>query len=149
MASLKSGYFPSPLPVNPPSGWPNKLQFSSVRPKSAQIPELKSVIYSKDGMANAEIYSFSGTSNPEAALNYLNQYLSSYGGGLQYQKSGSAGGFDVYNGNTTIPNVVSINWVAAFKSQGNNKLVALILGANSQSGNKYQSTITNILNTLQ
>jgi len=86
-------------------------------------------------MANAEVYSFSGTNSPEAALNYLNQYVSSaYGGGLQYQKSGSAGGYQVYNGNTSIPNVISINWVAAFKPQGNNKLAGLILGTNAQSG---------------
>lgn len=124
-----------------PSSW-------SVRPKSAQIPELKTVIYSRDGMANAEIYSFSGTNSPEAALNYLNQYVSNYGGGMQFQKSGASGGYEVYNGVTTVPNVVAINWVAAFKPQGNG-LVGLLLGANSQSGTKYQSTIMNILNTLQ
>ena len=144
-STVPSGYkaYNGVLKFAYPSSW-------SVKAKSAQIPELKTVIYSRDGMANAEVYSFSGTNSPEAALNYLNQYVSSaYGGGLQYQKSGSAGGYQVYNGNTSIPNVISINWVAAFKPQGNNKLAGLILGTNAQSGNKYQSTISNILNTLQ
>ena len=118
-------------------------------PRNAQfMPQLKHLIANNNNSAFVEVYSFAGYQSPQQALAAYQQYISGFGGYLQYQQAGvTIPGYEIYNGQTTAGGQV-INWMAALKTTGNG-VVGISSGANSATGNQYQSTVLNIINSLQ
>lgn len=118
-------------------------------PRNAQfLPQLKDLIANNNNSAFVEVYNFSGYQSSQQALDAYQQYISGYGGYLQYQQAGvTNSGYEIYNGQTTLNGQV-INWMAAFKSTGNG-VVGISSGANSATGTRFQSTVLQIINSLQ
>ncbi len=116
-------------------------------PRNAQsMPQLKYLIANSNNSAYVEVYQFQGYSNPTQALYAIQQYVSNYGASLQFKATGNARGYTLYSGQTTY-NGGGINWVAAFKATGSG-VVGIATGANLVTGNTYQSTIMNIINSI-
>ena len=139
-----AGYslYQGPVTFAYPSSW-------KIAPGNAQfIPQLKHLIANSNNTAYVEVYNFSGYSNGEQALATIRQYIANYGGYLQYQHAGKTNsGYDIFSGQTSV-NGQSINWMAAWKNTGNG-ITGIAAGANSTTGTQYQSTVLNIINSLQ
>ena len=139
-----AGYslYQGPVTFAYPSSW-------KIAPGNAQfIPQLKHLIANSSNTAYVEVYNFSGYSNGEQALATIRQYIANYGGYLQYQHAGKTNsGYDIFSGQTSV-NGQSINWMAAWKNTGNG-ITGIAAGANSTTGTQYQSTVLNIINSLQ
>lgn len=118
-------------------------------PRNAQfMPQLKHLIANNDNTAYVEVYQFNGYSHPEQALGAIQQYISNFGGMVQYSPAGQTNnGYSLYSGTTAVGGY-SINWVAALKATGNG-VVGIVSGANSATGSQYQSTVTKVINSLQ
>ena len=115
---------------------------------AAFLPQLRDLIANSSNMAYTEVYSFDGYSNSQQALGTIQQYIANYGGYMQYRAAGqTSAGYDIYSGQTSM-NGQSINWMAALKRTSGG-VVGIVAGANSATGNQYQSTILNIINSLQ
>ncbi|MBS1511941.1 MAG: hypothetical protein JST86_13925 [Bacteroidetes bacterium] len=111
------------------------------------VPQSRYVFANKNNNADVEVYSFPGYNNPEQALVSINRWVNQFGYSLQYQSTGQARGYTVYNGQTTSGNA-GITWMAAFKATGSG-VVGIAVGANMNTGTTYHQTISTILNTLQ
>lgn len=115
---------------------------------SYMMPQLKHQFANSSNTAFLEVYQFNGISNPAQALYAIQQYLSQYGGSLQFSASGqTASGYALYSGQSFYNGVV-LNWIAAFKSTGNG-VSGISVGATSNTGSKYQSTAQKIINSLR
>ncbi len=125
-----------------PSSW------RMLQKNQGSMPQVKHLFASRDNNAYIEVYNFQGYNNPDQAMYAIQQFVASFGGTLQYQRSGQTNnGYIVYNGSTYYDQG-GLNWVAAFKQTGNG-VAGLAIGANAVTGTRYQSTVMNILNTLQ
>lgn len=125
-----------------PSSW-------KIMPRNPQfMPQLKHLIANNNNSAFVEVYSFPGYQSAQQALAAYQQYITGFGGYLQYQQAGvTNSGYEIYNGQTTAGGQV-INWMAALKTTGNG-VIGISSGANSATGTQYQSTVLNIINSLQ
>lgn len=125
-----------------PSSW-------KILPRNPQfLPQLKHLIANSNNSAFVEVYNFAGYQHPQQALALYNQYINGFGGSIQYQQAGvTNSGYEIYNGQTALNGQV-INWMAAFKRTGNG-VVGISSGANSSTGTRFQSTVLNIINSLQ
>lgn len=125
-----------------PSGW-------KIMPRNAQfLPQLKHLIANSGNSAFVEVYNFAGYQNAQQALATYQQYIANFGGYIQFQQAGvTNSGYEIYNGQTSLNGQV-INWMAAFKATGNG-VVGISSGANSATGTRFQSTVLNIINSLQ
>jgi hypothetical protein len=112
------------------------------------VPQSKHVIANKSNTAYVAVYNFPGFNNPEQALKSINQWVSKFGYGMQYQTSGQVNGYTVFNGQTGNANGPAFNWVAAFKATGSG-VSGLTAGANANTGTAHQQTLLKIINTLQ
>lgn len=112
------------------------------------MPQCKYIISNSSKTANVQVYSFPGFNQPAQALDAINQSMSQYGYGLQYQVTGQANGYTIFNGQTGNSNGVTINWVAAFKATGSG-VSGIAAGASANTGTTHQQTIMKILNTIQ
>jgi len=141
---IPSGYnlYEGPITFAYPGAW-------SIQKKNPQsMPQLKHLISNSNNSAYVEVYQFNGYSNGEQAIGAIQQFVSNYGAQLQYSPAGQTNsGYTIYNGQTSY-NGGSINWMAAFK-QTSNGVVGIAVGANGNTGTKYQSTIVKILNTIR
>lgn len=119
-----------------------------ILPRNAQVlPQIKHIIANGTNTAFVEVYQFNGY-NMQQALQTIQQYINGYGGIIQYRAAGKTNnGYDILNGQTSV-NGQSINWMGAFKNTGSG-VVGIVSGANATTGTKYQSTVLNILNSLQ
>lgn len=113
------------------------------------MPQLKSIIANSGNTAYVEIYQFNGYNSASQAMQSIKQFISTnYGGTVQYTSGGqNASGYEILNGKTTVGNQ-GIYWQAAFKSTGNG-IAGIAAGANFSTGSSYQSTISNIINSLR
>jgi uncharacterized membrane protein YgcG len=112
------------------------------------MPQCKYIISNGSQSANVQVYSFPGYNKPEQALQAINQSMAQYGYGLQYQVTGQAKGYTFFSGQTGTNNQVTLNWVAAFKANGNG-VSGIAAGANANTGTTHQQTLLKILNTIQ
>ncbi len=113
----------------------------------AEYPFVHSVITSPDQAAYAEVYNFNGAGSINNALTYLEQQLSNAGIMIRYTAAGSAGGFQVYNGQSS-SSTGNLVWTAYFKNNGGN-VSGVVIGGYSQSINAYQNQLMGIANTLR
>jgi hypothetical protein len=112
------------------------------------MPQCKYVISNAARTANVQVYNFAGYSRPEQALQAINQAMSQYGYGLQYQVTGQANGYTIFNGQTGNSGGVTLNWVGALKATGSG-VTGITVGANANTGNTHQQTLMKILNSVQ
>lgn len=125
-----------------PSSW------KMIAKTQGSMPQVKHLFASRDNNAYIEVYNFQGYNNPDQVIYAIQQYVAGFGANLQYQRSGQTNtGYVVYNGSTYFQQG-SLNWIAAFKQTGNG-VAGIAVGANGVTGTRYQSTVMNILNTLQ
>jgi hypothetical protein len=112
------------------------------------MPQCKHVLANRANSAFVEVYNFPGYNNPDQALTSINQWVGRYGFGLQYKTTGQANGYTIYNGQTGNANGATLNWVAAFKANGNG-VAGIAAGAYANTGATHQQTLLKILNTIQ
>ncbi len=107
------------------------------------------VFGNSNATATVQVYNVPGVGSAAQAMSQIAQTIrqngADFGTNIQYQQSGSSGGFTVFSG-TTSGNYGSVGWVGAFKSTGNG-YAGITIGANE--GVNIESTARNILNTLQ
>jgi hypothetical protein len=116
--------------------------------QSYSMPQLKHMVVNRDNTCHGEVYSFAGFTNPEQAIYAIQQFVYSKGGGLQYQQAGQTNsGYTVFSGQTFY-NGGGLNWVAAFRQNGNG-VSGIAVGADVNTGAKYQNVIMNIINSLR
>jgi hypothetical protein len=120
-----------------------------IAPRNPQfMPQLKHLIANANNTAYVEVYNFSGYSNTQQAFAAIQQYISNYGGVLQYRQAGATNsGYQIFTGQTAL-NGQAINWMAALKPTSSG-VRGIVSGANSATGTQYQSTIATIINSLQ
>lgn len=119
-------------------------------PKNAYTPrQMVTVFGNSNATATVQVYNVPGAGSAAQAMSQIAQTIrqngADFGTNIQYQQSGSSGGFTVFSG-TTSGNYGSVGWVGAFKSTGNG-YAGITIGANE--GVNIESTARNILNTLQ
>lgn len=125
-----------------PSSW-------NMLPRNAQfMPQVKHIIANGNNTAYVEVFQFNGYNSTQQAMAAFQQYIANFGGYIQYQPAGqSNSGYEIYSGQTAL-NGQSINWMSAMKVTGNG-VVGITSGANSSTGTQFQSTVLNIINSLQ
>ena len=116
--------------------------------RQGYMPQCKYVISNSSKTASIQVYSFPGFNQPAQALDAINQSLAQYGYGLQYQATGQANGYTIFNGQTGNSNGAMLNWVAAFKATGNG-VSGIAAGATANTGTTHQQTLLKILNSIQ
>lgn len=118
-------------------------------PRNPQMsPYVKHIFANASNNADVEVYAFNGINNLQQAYSTLQQSIAQLGGNVQYQVAGqTTSGFQILNGQTFFSNG-TVNWMGAFK-QGPNGVVGIACGANAATGTKYQSVITNIINSIR
>lgn len=120
-----------------------------IMPRNPQfMPQVKHLIANSNNSAYIEVYNFAGYNNSSQAFAAIQQYIANYGGYVEYRPSGQTNaGYEIYSGQTSV-NGQAINWMAAMKTTRNG-VVGIASGANSNTGTQYQSTVLNIINSLQ
>jgi hypothetical protein len=143
-SNIPSGYkqYQGAVTFAYPSSW------NAAPRTSYSMPQTRQVMGNKNNTAYAEVFSFSGYTNPEQAIQSMNKWVGKYGYSLQYKTSGQVNGYTIFNGQTGNANGTAVNWVAAFKANGNG-VVGIAAGANANTGTTHQPTLLKILNTLQ
>jgi hypothetical protein len=111
------------------------------------VPQSRYVFSNAANNADVEVYSFPGATNPEQALQGINQWVNKFGYSLTYKATGQANGYTVFQGQTK-GSGGGLNWYAAFKA-ANGGVVGIATGANINTGNTHYQTIMKILNSLQ
>ncbi len=143
-SNIPSGYtvYQGPVTFAYPASW------KSIPRNANSMPQCRSIFANRSNNAYVEVYNFSGYSSAGQAMQAIQQFVSQFGYSLQYQQSGQANGYTVFNGQTLAGNGAGLNWVAAFKSTGNG-VAGIAAGAYINTGTTYQQTLLKIINTLQ
>jgi hypothetical protein len=141
--NLPSGYrvFQDVVTFAFPTSW------HSVPRNQYTVPQTRHVFANKSNSVDVEVYNFPGYNDPQQALVSINQWVNKFGYSLNYQSTGQAKGYTIFNGQT-IGSGGGLNWVAAFKATGNS-VVGIAAGANINTGTTHQQTIMKIINSLQ
>lgn len=133
--------YSGPVSFNYPAGW---ARYN--RPYPQELPQLVTQFVSPDQIATLQVYQMQGVGNPSAAMQMLQQQLYMSGSQIQYQPSGSNGGFQIFNG-VTYSQGGNLQWVAYMKPSGGG-VSGLVLGY-AQGGNAYNQLFTQVISSLR
>lgn len=133
--------YSGPVNFSFPSQW---MRYDNPLPT---FPALVTQIEAPDGSTSISVYRIQGASTPDMAMGYLQQVYASSGVTIQYQPSGSAGGYTRYTGQSMTYGD-SYSWVGLFKSSGGN-VVGVTVGAPSYYYSQVQGTINQIVSTIR